>query len=126
MRFSSSLRQTLFIVFVAPARAAAVQFCTAARAPQGISEYFPTHVARPTLRARSEGVPDRPTLSTTGHAARPDSGDPTDRLSPAPLAATWLGRKMDRHRPSQKPPRDARGREVCNFNFASPAFSFQR
>ena len=56
-----------------------------------MSEYFPTD--RPSAPAQQrEGVPDRPILSATGHAARPDSGDPTDRLSPAPLAAAWLGR----------------------------------
>ena len=58
-----------------------------------LSEYFPTD--RPSAPAQQrEGVPARPTLSTTGHAARPDSGDPTDRLSPAPLAAAWLGRTV--------------------------------
>jgi len=57
---------------------------------EGLGEYFPTD--RPSAPAQQrEGVPDRPTLSASGHAAQPDSGDPTDRLSPAPLATAWLG-----------------------------------
>ena len=40
---------------------------------------------RPPLHARS--VADRPTLSSAAHTARPDSGDPTDRLTCARPAA---------------------------------------
>ena len=52
---------------------------------------FPTD--RPLAPARQrDGVPDRPTLSATGHASRPDSGDPTDRLSRAVSPPPgWVG-----------------------------------
>ena len=37
-------------------------------------------------------MPDRPTLSAAGHASRPDSGDPTDRLSRAVSPPPgWVG-----------------------------------
>ena len=37
-------------------------------------------------------MPDRPTLSATGHGSRPDSGDPTDRLSRAVSPPPgWVG-----------------------------------
>ena len=78
---------------------------------------FPTDRPRAPARQR-DGVPDRSTLSATGHAARPDSGDPTDRLSRAVSPPpTWVGapdRATDR--PSQKPPAHAN----ITFNFASP------
>jgi len=53
-------------------------------------------------------VPDRPTLSATGHGSRPDSGDPTDRLSHAVSPPPGWVRTADRPTLSEA----ARGREV--------------
>ena len=55
-------------------------------------------------------MPDRPTLSATGHGSRPDSGDPTDRLSHAVSPPPgWVG-TADRPTLSEAP----RGRK-CAF-----------
>ena len=64
---------------------------------------------RPSAPAQQrDGVPDRPTLSATGHGSRPDSGDPTDRLSRAVSPPPgWVG-PADRPTLSEA----ARAREV--------------
>ena len=119
MRFSSSLRQTLFIVFVALARAAAVQFCTAARAPQGISEYFPTdRPSAPRPLSSEKGCPtDRPSrpLATPRDPTRVTR--PTD--SPPPLSPQpgWVGPP---DRPTLSELRSHLGTQSV-FNVALPA-----
>ena len=77
---------------------------------------FPTD--RPSAPTRErDGVPDRPTLSATGHGSRPDSGDPTDRLFHA--VSLPPGRVGPADRPTLS--EAARACEVyCTFNFASP------
>jgi len=78
----------------------------------GLSEYFPTDRPSAPVQQR-EGVPDRPTLSATGHAARTRLGWPDRPTLPRrPLAGS-----DPPDRPSQKPPRDAE----TTFNFASSA-----